>query len=642
MGRVEAERGATENVGGLLAETQGITVSRTASISAAPILRGLTGSSVLLMSDELRLNDSLTRAGGNALLNLLDPESVEQIEVVRGPASVLYGSDALGGAVRVKKRGLLTGEQAPAQVGGSLFARGSWADLAVRTSSFLYGVNGIAGGFVSGGIGRAGMTTRGGGKGEQPFTGHHDGTFATRLQLSPAPEHDLSLIYQSGHQWDVPRSDNSTEMDEQRTAYLLRDAVLLRYTGDLHDRKLRVNTFAGFVARRELRERRRRGGLEQERDQVYSGQLGASVSFLPAAGTNIDVGVDAVLERIGSSALAIDAMGATQVGRGRYLDGSRYDTAALYALWSQRLWPAWTLLVGARGTLVYADAPLDPLFAAGVQKRLDRTLLGAVGSVGVRFDATRELSWVLSGLSGFRAPNLEDFQAFGGGARGFTVPITDLHEERSYTLETGIKLGRPELQMSMFTFASVLTGLIVRVPSTWGGEAQIQDEPVLRRENASRALLVGAEGHVSARLPHGFYTSVAGTAVWGETRRTAEDGGRITEPATKVPGPQGALRFGYGPPNGPVYIELAGVFQMSQSRLSESDKLDVRLCPAGPGDCTRVKGYVNLALRAGLRMNTQLAITAVADNLLDVDYKHYASGAYATGRNFILGIRGTM
>ena len=81
---------------------------------------------------------------------------------------------------------------------------------------------------------------------------------------------------------------------------------------------------------------------------------------------------------------------------------------------------------------------------------------------------------------------------------------------------------------------------------------------------------------------------------------------------------------------------------MSQSRLSESDKLDVRLCPDGPDDCTEVKGYVNLALRAGVRMNNQLAITAVADNLLDVDYKPYASGAYATGRNFILGIRGSM
>ena len=64
-------------------------VQRTSSASAAPIVRGLTGNRVLLMLDDLRLNDPLTRPGGHALLNLIDPESVERIELIRGPASVI-------------------------------------------------------------------------------------------------------------------------------------------------------------------------------------------------------------------------------------------------------------------------------------------------------------------------------------------------------------------------------------------------------------------------------------------------------------------------------------------------------------------------------------------------------------------------
>jgi outer membrane receptor protein involved in Fe transport len=52
--------------------------------------------------------------------------------------------------------------------------------------------------------------------------------------------------------------------------------------------------------------------------------------------------------------------------------------------------------------------------------------------------------------------------------------------------------------------------------------------------------------------------------------------------------------------------------------------------------------YVNLSLRAGLRVDERIAVTLVADNLLDVDYKTYASGAYAPGRNLILGVRGSL
>lgn len=641
VSRAVAERAIAENVGAMLPEA-GLVVSHTGSISAVPILRGLTGSSVLLMSDELRLNDSLTRPGGNSLLNLLDPESVEEVEIIRGPASVLYGSDALGGVVRVESKTLATGPGAASDASATIYGRGSLADKAGRGSAAVEGVHGVVGARVSGGVGRAGLITRGGDLGEQPFTGHHDATLSSRLQLTPTRQHDLSLSYQLGHQWDVPRSDVSTPEDQQRTVTLDRDAALLRYGGDFSERGVRVQGFAGMISRRELRERARDGGLEQEYDRVLSYQLGASVTFLAAPGASLDLGADAVLERIGSSAVDTAADGTVERGRGRYLDDSRYDMAAVYALWSQALDAQWKLLVGARATLVHAEAPIDPLFDAELQKPLDRTLLGPVGSVGVRFDVTPELSWLLSGLSGFRAPNLEDFQAFGGGARGFTVPSSELSEEHSWTLETGLKLARPKLQASLFVFGSVLTGLIVRVPSSWDGMTEIDGEPVLKRDNASRAVLIGAEAELRARLPYDLYASAAASAVWGETRRPDESGTEITEPASKVPGPLAALRFGWERERGPYFAELAAVFQMPQTRLSEGDRMDVRLCEDGPEGCDRVAGYVNLALRAGVRVDDILALTVAVDNLLDVAYKTYASGAYATGRNLIVGLRGSL
>ena len=64
--------------------------------SVHPMIRGLQGERVLVLVDGIRLSEQ--RPGGNHVFSL-DPAQIERVEVVRGPASVLYGSDAIGGVV---------------------------------------------------------------------------------------------------------------------------------------------------------------------------------------------------------------------------------------------------------------------------------------------------------------------------------------------------------------------------------------------------------------------------------------------------------------------------------------------------------------------------------------------------------------
>jgi hemoglobin/transferrin/lactoferrin receptor protein len=315
---------------------------------------------------------------------------------------------------------------------------------------------------------------------------------------------------------------------------------------------------------------------------------------------------------------------------------------ALYALWSLPLAAHWSLFTGGRISLIHAAAPSDPLFDPALQQRLDQHLLAPSGSLGARFDVSEQHAVMLSVLTGFRAPNLEDFQAFGGGARGFTVPNPGLHEERAYTLELGYQLHQPRVQGSVYLFASVLSGLLVRVPGTWAGAETVDGEPVLQRQNASSAVLMGAEGELRARLSAGFYAAAAAWAVWGETTRMSETGAELVEPASKIPGPAGALRAGFEHAQSPFVAEAAISAQLPQPRLSEGDKLDVRLCPLGPEGCDRVPGYLNITARAGLRVGEHWLLSLSLENLLNVAYRTHASGAYAPGRNLVLALRGTL
>jgi outer membrane receptor protein involved in Fe transport len=69
--------------------------------AAVPIIRGLPQHRTLLLLDDGRVS-SERRAGASA--TYLDPETIDEVEVIRGPGSVAYGSDAFGGIIRARTR----------------------------------------------------------------------------------------------------------------------------------------------------------------------------------------------------------------------------------------------------------------------------------------------------------------------------------------------------------------------------------------------------------------------------------------------------------------------------------------------------------------------------------------------------------
>jgi iron complex outermembrane receptor protein/hemoglobin/transferrin/lactoferrin receptor protein len=638
------DREGASNTGDALEQAEDVVVQRTSSASAAPIVRGLTGNRVLLMVDELRLNDSLMRPGGHALLNLVDPESVERVEVVRGPASVLYGSDALGGVVRVITVRQRPGPGVQRGAGATVYTRGAIAEKAIRVQAAVQTTGSAVAARLSGGLGTTGTLQRGGDLGEQPFTGYDDWSAASRLEASLAPGHRLDLAHQTGHLLDAPRTDMSSPEDRQTTLRLHRESAVLGYTGGFADLDLQLRAYAGLALRREWRERIREGETANERDRVLAYQFGVSAVTVPWQTATLEVGAEIVLEDIGSGEEVRDAAGVVTRGRGRYLDDSRYDSYALYALLSQSLGASWTALAGVRGTLVDARAPIDPAFEpdVGEARQLDSLKDGVVGSLGVRHDFTAEFSWVASLMSGFRAPSLEDYQALGGGARGYTIPNPDLDEEHSWTLETGAKLENDQWSASGFIWGTLLDGLIERVPTTFNGMEEIEGLRVLTPMNASRSVLVGAELGVRRRFEHGLFAGVSGYGTYGETERPDAEGNDVTEPASKIPPPIGALEVGFEPDASFYWVQGVFSFQLDQPRLSENDKADVRICEEGPERCDEEPGHVDLTLRAGLRLDEYLAFMLALENVFDAGYKTFASGAYAPGRNLVFSLRGSI
>ncbi len=105
LGRQEIERRAPDNAADLLREEAGVDVNGVGPNQTRPVIRGQRGLRVLFLADGLRMNNPRRQSDFGEIPGLIGIDSVERVEVVRGPASVLYGSDAIGGVLNLITRG---------------------------------------------------------------------------------------------------------------------------------------------------------------------------------------------------------------------------------------------------------------------------------------------------------------------------------------------------------------------------------------------------------------------------------------------------------------------------------------------------------------------------------------------------------
>jgi iron complex outermembrane receptor protein len=170
-------------VAGTLRHEPGVAMGGISPATAQPVIRGLGGDRVVILQDGLRPGDLASTSADHAIT--IDPLNAKQIEVVRGPMSLLYGSSALGGVVNVIRDEIPT-----------TLPDGTHGVVSAQASSVNRG--GAVGGFASAGLGRlavrAEATFRGAGDTRTPV-GRMVNTQATTIDAGGS----LSYVGARGH-----------------------------------------------------------------------------------------------------------------------------------------------------------------------------------------------------------------------------------------------------------------------------------------------------------------------------------------------------------------------------------------------------------------------------------------------------------
>ncbi|HSG49053.1 MAG TPA: TonB-dependent receptor, partial [Longimicrobiales bacterium] len=122
------------SLGETLASEPGVSSTYFGPGSSRPIIRGLGGDRVRILENGVGTGDASSTSPDHAVS--VDPSTAERIEVVRGPATLLYGSSAIGGVVNVMD-GRIPQERPAEKVSGELLAMGGTVAEETATSGHL-------------------------------------------------------------------------------------------------------------------------------------------------------------------------------------------------------------------------------------------------------------------------------------------------------------------------------------------------------------------------------------------------------------------------------------------------------------------------------------------------------------------------
>ncbi len=488
---------ATAVVAQAAAEEAGVQLQRTSPTIGGIFVRGLTGNKVNVFVDGVRFSTSAQRGGINTFLDLVDPSTLEGIEILRGPNSDQYGSDALGGSVQfVSRTPVLAGDGQNAVRGGvSTSVNSADAGLGVQGSvsysAKTYGIlaNGAArriGSLRPGrGIDSHAAVTRFFGLRSDvlmdhrlPDTGFRQYGGLVRFNWTPGPEVQLVAQYRRGVQDGGRRYDQLLGGDGNLIADLRGLTLDLFYAKVTTTRAGWFDDLtATYSINTQREERVNQGGNgntaativhEPERTTAHGFQVHANKA---ASRHALAVGADFYPESVSTNAFGVNPItGATTVRRGRVPDNARYRSAGVYA---QDEFHAVTDRLRLVGSLRYsaasytsraADSPLVSGRPLWPDDHLSvSTMTFRAGANLVASDA-----WTIYGSvsRGFRAPHITDLGTLGLTGSGFEVAAPDV-EGLGATVGTSASAsasstGRPVRQVGAESSLSYEAGLRFR------------------------------------------------------------------------------------------------------------------------------------------------------------------------------------
>jgi len=600
-----------------LGSLPGINALTTGQQIGKPVIRGLTGPRVLVLEDGSRLEDySWSDEDGASV----DTRLAQRVEVIRGPASVLYGSDALGGVVNVIP------EELPDANGGPRAVRSGFEISAASNNAELEGaarVEGASGGWGWRlfGIGRFASSLHTP-AGELDNTGFNALSGEAAVGTRGARGSTTLRYTRYGGEFKLLEAEGPTTGEEGGPERKLSDDRV-QFAGDYLVGGVRLETKAQW----------------QRHSLIEVSDTGVSPGGQPLEGTAFDLllntfTLDVLAHHAAGPRLrgtfGVSGVHQTNDTRGSIplVPGARVRSGALFAFEQAELGHV-TLLVGGRVDVRRLTADSNALLKRGPEQR-DYTAWS--GNAGIVYRAGAAVALTANVGRAWRAPTLFELLSNGAhlGEARYEIGDARLQPEAGTNLDLGVRWQRKHFRLELAAYRNAIDRFIFITPTDSFVTVSTSPPDSLRvyRYQQADARLLGGEAELEVAVAAALSVRARADAVRGTNQATRE-------PLPLVPPARAALgaevhRTGLGWAD----RAYAGAEVEVATRQTRLNPLDI---PTG--------GYTLLNLSAGLTRPMLGRIGRVdlaVKNVANVSYRSFLSRykefALDPGRNVVLRV----
>ena len=663
----------------LLANSGQVFVQKSQLGGGSPKIRGFAANSVLMVVDGVRMNNAIFRSGNLQNIINIDPNALESSEVIFGPGSVIYGSDALGGVMDFHTIEPKWSADSITDLSANALARYSTAadertghiDISVgqKKSTFFHSSSFTAFNDLRSGANRSGgykgahertfYVQRINGKDRlvrnddinvQKFSGYNLFNTISKARYRLSSNTNISYGFYYSTTSDIPRYDNLTETLNANTDSL---TAAEWYYGpqkwQMHNLKLsfyesnslfdQARLTLAYQKFEESRNDRNFGDdrlrTRTEFVDMYSVALDFDKEY---SKSSLYYGIDFYYNDIESEGYRRNSeTNEITATRSRYPDGgSDFTSFAVYGSYVNELTNQVTFNSGLRFNTINLKAKTtDSQALSNNSSELDlqNSALNGSSGLAISLNEANKISCNIS--TGFRSPNVDDVGKVFDVGSSLVVPNSDLKPEYSISYELAYQRKTDRSLFKIVAFHSRLYDAIVDGPFTLNGSstATIDGETldVFAKVNTG-----DAEIHGGSLI---FSTEVADN--WAISKTISYTGGKdITnkEPlrhTTPVFG-RAAVIYQQKKLRSEFYVEYNGDRDRNEIPSSEIDRKAYLYTDSGS------PGWYTFNLKSSYQVSEHLNVNAGIENILDQHYRPYSSGISAPGRNFILAIRASI
>ncbi|MBN2597517.1 MAG: TonB-dependent receptor [Marinifilaceae bacterium] len=656
----------------LLKESNQVYIQKSQLGGGSPMIRGFAANRVLIVLDGIRLNNAIYRSGNLQNIINIDPNSLESAEIILGPGSIIYGSDAIGGVMdfhTIKPR--LSTSEVP-NINFSFKSRYSSANNeAMNHAKYSFGTSKWS---FAGSISYSNFSDL--------KMGKHGPDYYLRPQYvisrngidaiiqNPNPENQKRSGYSQINVLQKIRFKASETMDLQynfqhsETSNIPRYDRLIQYSGgelkyaewfygpqklQLHSLKINnskptflynsYKVIAGYQNYQESRHSRKFGSStltnRDENLKIYS--VNADAEKQINSSSLLFYGSEWTHNKINSYGNDTDIFSNEKLETAsRYPDNSKYTSLALYSNLKWKLNSKWTLNTGIRYSHFWITSNLNNRFYNFPFDNLNLSLGAVNAGIGISYLSNKGWLLKLNATSGFRAPNIDDVaKVFDSEPGKVVVPNKNLKAETVYNFEINLSKNFSNiLFLDLNGFYSFLDQAMLRKDFSFNGQTTLiydgEESSVQAIVNADNAKIWGGNFSAILKITDRFSANTSFTFTKGKYK----DG----SPVRHVPPLFGNTSVTYKAKHLTSKLSLEFNDEISYKDLADTERDKAYLYAKDKNGNPYSPFWMILSFNNQIQISKKLYINISVENILDKRYRPYSSGISASGRNFILGV----